>query len=205
MPKVVDHVLYRKQLLTQCLDLFAHYGYSGLTMRQIAEELHVSTGTLYHYFSTKEELFQLLVEDVTQQIVFEAASMVQHYATLEERLWALCRFLEQHEDSFQKQFLIMLNYYQHRDVYGSSAGSLLKQGGERYRQLIQDLIGLHDPQLCFLLQCQIHGLFTLRMMNGKHLPFLEQLDLIVDMIMEALHKRSVTTEGSVATGKEDIS
>ena len=54
MPKVVDHVSYRKHLLDQCVNLFAQYGYEALTMRQIAEALHVSTGTLYHYFPTKE-------------------------------------------------------------------------------------------------------------------------------------------------------
>lgn len=49
MPKLVDHVSYRKHLLAHCLDLFAERGYSALTMRQIAEALNVSTGTLYEY------------------------------------------------------------------------------------------------------------------------------------------------------------
>ena len=39
MPKLVDHVSYRKSLLVRCFDLFAERGYSALTMRQIAEAL----------------------------------------------------------------------------------------------------------------------------------------------------------------------
>src|SRR5579859_2981962 len=46
MPKLVDHVQYRKHLLEQCFDLFSIRGYSALTTRQIAEALNVSSGTL---------------------------------------------------------------------------------------------------------------------------------------------------------------
>ncbi|MGB6015410.1 MAG: helix-turn-helix domain-containing protein, partial [Nodosilinea sp.] len=48
MPKIVDHDQYRREILDQCFDLFAEKGYAALTMRQIAQELGVSTGTLYH-------------------------------------------------------------------------------------------------------------------------------------------------------------
>jgi hypothetical protein len=41
MPKLVDHVSYRKQLLAQCFDLFAERGYSSLTTRQIADVCRV--------------------------------------------------------------------------------------------------------------------------------------------------------------------
>lgn len=189
MPKLVDHDQYRKQLLVQCFDLFAQHGYGALTMRQIAAALNVSTGTLYHYFPTKEALFHQLVEEVTQQTIFEAASVRQH-ATLEERLIALCEFIAEHEDSLRKQFLITLNYYQHHDSYDSTAGTVLQQGGDRYRRAIMDLIGPYDPRLCILLQSQIHGLLMLRMVNGATIPFMEQARLFIDMLMDYLRKHT---------------
>jgi len=67
MPKVVDHIQYRRDLLRQSLDLFAEKGYGSLTMRQLAEALGVSTGTLYHYFPSKESLFIQLIEELTEQ------------------------------------------------------------------------------------------------------------------------------------------
>jgi AcrR family transcriptional regulator len=69
MPKVVDHDQYRRTLLQQSLDLFAENGYSSITMRQLAEGLGVSTGTLYHYFPNKENMFLQLVEELTEQIL----------------------------------------------------------------------------------------------------------------------------------------
>lgn len=190
MPKLVDHVSYRKYLLDQCVDLFAQYGYGALTMRQIAEALHVSTGTLYHYFPTKEMLFQYLVEEVTQQTIFEATTLVQQQTALEERLIALFHFIAQHEDALRKQFLILLNYYQHRDLYGERAGAILKEGASRYHRAIMELIELHDSHLCFLLQSQINGLLMLRMINGSRMPFLEQARPFIVMLVDYLQKKS---------------
>jgi AcrR family transcriptional regulator len=187
MPKVVDHVIYRKQLLAQCFDLFAQHGYSALTMRQIAAALDVSTGTLYHYFPTKEALFQQLVEEVTQRTIFEAAARIQSRATLEERLLALFRFLADHEEDLRKQLLVTLDYYQHRNLYGSSAGAILQAGAERYCRAIRDYVGLPDPATVFLLQSQIQGLLVLRMLHNIQTPFVEQARPFVDMLLCYMH------------------
>ncbi len=193
MPKLVDHMSYRKQLLAQCFDLFARHGYSALTMRQIAAALEVSTGTLYHYFPTKEALFQQLVEEVTQQTVFEAAARVQVHATLEERLLALFRFLADHEEDLRKQLLVTLDYYQHRNLYGSSAGAILQAGADRYCRAIRDYVGLPDPATVFLLQSQIHGLLVLRMLHNIQTPFVEQARPFVALLM--CHMRTTEKSG----------
>lgn len=199
MPKLVDHVSYRKQLLAQCFDLFALHGYSALTMRQIAAALDVSTGTLYHYFPTKEALFQQLVEEVTQQTIFEAAARVQVHASLEERLLALFRFLADHEEDLRKQLLVTLDYYQHRNLYGSGAGAILQAGADRYCRAIREYVGLPDPATVFLLQSQIEGLLVLRMLHNIQTPFIEQARPFVDMLM--FHVR--TTEKSVPSLAEE--
>lgn len=193
MPKLVDHASYRKQLLAQCFDLFARRGYGALTMREIAAALEVSTGTLYHYFPTKEALFQQLVEEVTRRTVFEATARIQSHATLEERLLALFRFLEDHEMDLRKQLLVTLDYYQHRNLYGSDAGAILQAGADLYRQAIRDDVGLPDPATVFLLQCQIHGLLVLRMLHNIETPFGEQARPFVDLLVG--HLRIATATG----------
>jgi AcrR family transcriptional regulator len=201
MPKLVDHVTYRKQLLAQCFDLFAQHGYSALSMRQIAEELEVSTGTLYHYFPTKEALFQQLVEEVTQQTIFAAVSQLQQGGPLEERLVALFSFLAQHEDELRKQLLVTLNYYQHRNLYGQAAGEILQAGADRYGQALRECAGLPDPRLVFLLQGQIHGLLVLRMLHNIHDPFLEQAQPFVTMLAD--YARKIEVECSDPWGERE--
>ena len=194
MPKLVDHVSYRKRLLVQCFDLFAERGYSALTMRQIAEVLNVSTGTLYHYFPSKEALFQQLAEEISQQTVMEALSQAPRHVSLEERLMDLFRFLAEHEADLQKQFLISFDYYQHRDLYGSSTRAILQAGAERYDQGIQMYVGLPDSSFCLLLRHLINGLLIRRMLDGATVPFLEQARPFVDLFAQAVRNTSGKTE-----------
>ena len=58
MPKIVDHDKYRDDILLGCFNLFAARGFSGVTMREVAKELDISTGSLYHYFPNKQEMFE---------------------------------------------------------------------------------------------------------------------------------------------------
>ncbi len=193
MPKLVDHVSYRKHLLAQCFDLFAERGYSALTMRQVAEALNVSTGTLYHYFPTKEALFQQLVEEITQQTVLEALSQAPGHASFEGRLMDLFHFLAEHEEALQKQLLLTLDYYQHRDLYGSNACAILRAGAERYDQAVQAYLGLPDASFCLLLRYQINGLLIQRMTHGTTVPFVEQAHPFLDMFAAAVRNTSSET------------
>jgi AcrR family transcriptional regulator len=194
MPKLVDHVSYRKQLLAQCFDLFAERGYSALTTRQIAEALNVSTGTLYHYFPTKEALFQQLVEEITQQTIIEALSQPHAHASLEERLFDLFRFLAEHEENLQKQFLITLDYYQHRALYGSSTRAILQSRADLYEQAIREYLGLPDSNLCSPLFSQINGLLTMRMLRSTTLSLVEQARPFIEMFAQAMQNASGETK-----------
>ena len=62
MPKIVDHDQRRAELLEPCLSLFASRGFHALSVREIARNLNVTTGTIYHYFQSKSELFEKMLE-----------------------------------------------------------------------------------------------------------------------------------------------
>jgi AcrR family transcriptional regulator len=51
------------QIFSATLKLVANMGVAGITMRQIASEAGIATGTLYIYFKDKEELVNKLYED----------------------------------------------------------------------------------------------------------------------------------------------
>ncbi len=52
----------REQILEAAVRLFAHYGYDGTSTRQIAQEVHVTEGLLFHYFPTKADLLAAVLE-----------------------------------------------------------------------------------------------------------------------------------------------
>jgi AcrR family transcriptional regulator len=51
----------RTLILDTALELFSHQGYRATSIRDIAEKSNVSTGSVYHHFKDKEELFNTLL------------------------------------------------------------------------------------------------------------------------------------------------
>ena len=51
----------KQEILFAALSLFIHKGYSGTTIKDIATAVGMSTGLLFHYFASKEELYLALV------------------------------------------------------------------------------------------------------------------------------------------------
>jgi DNA-binding transcriptional regulator YbjK len=56
MPKVVDHDAQRVKFAEAAMSLIAQHGLEGVTMRAVAAEAGLSYGSLFHYFSSKDEL-----------------------------------------------------------------------------------------------------------------------------------------------------
>lgn len=57
------------------LKVFAEYGYYGATMKKITEATELSYGLVYHYFASKEEVFNFLVNQALEKTeeVFQRA------------------------------------------------------------------------------------------------------------------------------------
>ncbi len=65
----------RMQILNVALDLFIHKGYSATKISDISEAAGMSTGLLFHYFPSKEHLYEELIhigiagpESMTEQL-----------------------------------------------------------------------------------------------------------------------------------------
>lgn len=157
MPKIVDHDQYRKTLLYQAFDLFAEKGYS-ITMRQMAQGLGVSTGTLYHYFPSKEALFEQLVVELSEQDILRAIDELKHASTLTERLEAGFQFVEKNQDYFFKQMMIWIDFSQQQNREGKQPSQVLQQVEEKICALMSDLLGIQDPEILLLVSSLIDGL-----------------------------------------------
>lgn len=51
-----------QELLDAALSVFAEHGYRNTRLEEVAEAAGVTKGTIYHYFSTKEELLRRAIE-----------------------------------------------------------------------------------------------------------------------------------------------
>lgn len=151
MPKIVDHDSYRQNLLHQCLSLFAENGYKALTMRQIASNLSVSTGTLYHYFPNKESIFVQLVEEFCEKDIDAFFAQAPVEIALEEKLRQIMAFVLQHYISYQQQLLIWVDFYQYSLQSGDSATDVLQKFWAKTHDQLSQYLRLPAAQIDCLL------------------------------------------------------
>jgi AcrR family transcriptional regulator len=68
-----------QELLAAALDLFVERGYAATRLDDVAARAGVSKGTLYLYFTNKEELFKAVVRENVVPVLGEAEEMIDRY------------------------------------------------------------------------------------------------------------------------------
>ncbi len=58
----------RMQIVQAALGLFAEYGFEKTSVRQIADQVEILSGSLYHHFVSKEEILHEVIRDTIDQI-----------------------------------------------------------------------------------------------------------------------------------------
>ncbi|MDY6897583.1 MAG: TetR/AcrR family transcriptional regulator [Cyanobacteriota bacterium] len=182
MPKIVDHEKYRKELLWKSFELFAQRGYASVTMREIAKELGVSTGTLYHYFPNKEALFLQLVEEQCQQDIVNFLTESGDIKHISERIRALVNFVEKNEDYFISQILLYCNFYQQEGKSEVLNNEVLKRINEKSREELLNFLEIEDTAVADFVVNFLNGLICVRMFEGEMVSYEEQGELLAQMV-----------------------
>ncbi|PPS41557.1 TetR/AcrR family transcriptional regulator [Chroococcidiopsis sp. TS-821] len=190
MPKIVDRDQYRKELLTKCFDLFATKGYGAVTMRQIAKEIGVSTGTLYHYFPSKQALFWQLYDELNERDTASMNAVLNNTHTLEERITAIFDYTAQNEDYFFKQFLITSDFYQQQDREEILANETLKRNYKSNREFVVKALGTDDPAVVNFAMCLATGVIVVRLFEGDVVAYDQQAQLLNKMLTLYLQEAS---------------
>lgn len=110
MPKIVDRNKYREELLLKSFDLFTSRGYANITMREIAGELKISTGTLYHYFQNKQTILQSMLETIAVKEINRVIDIVYQTDNIEQRVVLYLNYFKEREDFFEHLMLLLLDF-----------------------------------------------------------------------------------------------
>ena len=96
----------RRRILDSAADAFAAHGYSGASMRDIAEGLGITKAALYYHFASKEDLLDGLVHPVMQAMNdFADTAQTGELSTAE----ILSGFIELTIDSVPALFPLMVD------------------------------------------------------------------------------------------------
>ncbi|MBD1845424.1 TetR/AcrR family transcriptional regulator [Cyanobacteria bacterium FACHB-63] len=190
MPKIVDHDRYRKELLVKSFDLFAEKGYAAITMRQIAQGLGVSTGTLYHYFPSKEALFEQLLEELSELDIRNFSTQLEG-KSLAEQTQAAFTIFEKHRDYFLKQTLLMMDFYQHQQREGKEVSEVFRRICDQVEKIMSGLLGIDDPQILIFMMSFTDGLLLQELYGHRKIDYQAQAKLLSEMLTLYLEKHKL--------------
>jgi len=183
MPKIVDHDQYRSVLLTSCFDLFAQRGFSTITMREISRELKVSTGTLYHYFTTKqtilEEMFMMQLNRILQEVVPD----IDPSMSIRKKIDIGFSYILKHEKFFENYFLMTIDYYRHSESKNK------KKFMQNFSREIGNSFSTHfviDESLGHFTFLFLSGLIYHRAVYYKSIDILEHIEIFKEMLIAYL-------------------
>lgn len=147
MPKIVDHDKRRSDLLDHAFSLFAKNGYHGVSVRQIAKSVGMTTGMLYHYFPNKPDLFKSLLNQMqSRQINDFESSLRQH----EDGSVALALFVQKEQQAMQNLLSIAIDFRRVHpeidisdilDPYESVICSAMRVPKASGRQMLSTILG----------------------------------------------------------------
>ncbi|OWY67223.1 TetR family transcriptional regulator [cyanobacterium TDX16] len=185
MPKIVDRDQYRKELLLKSFDLFAEKGYGSITMRQLAQGLGVSTGTLYHYFPSKQALFLQLVEELDRQDLLNFLAEAGNPPTLTERIETMFNFVAKNEDNFCKQVLLWVEFYQ-QEKAELSRNNAFHSSWDKTTQAIADYLQVPDKAIADFVLNYLYGLLMRGIFETETISYPEQATLLSKILVAYL-------------------
>jgi len=99
----------RQALLSASLELFVRKGYTGTKIHDITDAAHVSPGLLFHYFSSKEEILQELMNKVSYE--FDGiATLLQSNDNPQKTLTTIASMiLDSFSDDESKYMFLLVN------------------------------------------------------------------------------------------------
>lgn len=71
--------------------LFSELGYERTTVRNIADEMGIKSGSLYSHIRSKEDVLRLIVLDCAEAVLVGVRAVITDSQTPTERLRAMCR------------------------------------------------------------------------------------------------------------------
>lgn len=199
MPKIIDHDEHRKVLLKTCFDLFAQKGFRNVTMREIAKEIGVSTGALYHYFPTKEHILEQMFAWAVEDDIEAYGRRAPSAQALPERLGSFLQYWLGNERYYQNLLLLALDQLRTRPA---ESVRIFQDFVDHYRAAVANILGA-SPRVSDFIITYLLGLVVRSVLTHRPFASAEQAAFMRDVLASLLASANGRKAGS--NGKSAVS
>lgn len=139
------HDRKRQDVAASAAAVFAQRGYERTTVSQLAEELGLATGALYHYFPGKEQILVEICDQLTAPLVEAAEPLLESASDPAERLSELLRLWVGHVAA-HRDHLLVFTQVRHVVDHGDQWAGIRRDRKRFERILEQALADLPDAE-----------------------------------------------------------
>jgi AcrR family transcriptional regulator len=182
------------EILEAARKVFAESGFSGTSVEAIAHEAGIAKGTLYLYYSSKQEIYWASLRSGLVALCCEIRQQVDAAGSVEDKIRAFVRtklfFFEQHKDFFK---------IYHAEFGNSTAGPASSGFFELLQEQLQILKGiLHEGSAqkkireavlepaAFAIFDLTRGAITQRLLGYSTFCIQEEIDFLCDFIWKGI-------------------
>ncbi len=126
----------KRKIFEISMKLFSEKGYDATSIEEITATVGVAKGTLYYHFSSKEEIFNFLVEEGMKLLKNSIAIKTSKCDNTVDKIKAICLIQLKALSKYENLLTIVLS-----QIWGNEARNLFcKEKVIEYIQVIQDVI-----------------------------------------------------------------
>ena len=98
MPKIIEGA--REKILVNAKKRLFENGYQHLSLREVAKESGIATGTIYNYFANKDYLIASIMLEDWEKAVEKMDANVTSAANVKEGVFEICRAIDEFCDIY---------------------------------------------------------------------------------------------------------
>ncbi|MBO0737295.1 MAG: TetR family transcriptional regulator [Alphaproteobacteria bacterium] len=155
------------EIVSAAAKVFRTKGYHAATVRDIAEEVGILKGSLYHHFASKEELLYLVVKDPIAQMYRTISEIAGAEAAASEKLR---RAVLAHLEAFDRHYPHLFVYLRERESVKRRFREMIGFSPKEYERCWQKILreGVENGEFRPDLDIQVASYGLLGMLNWSY-------------------------------------
>ena len=154
-------------IVSAAAKIFRTKGYHSATVRDIADEVGILKGSLYHHFASKEELLYLVVKEPIAQMYRTISEIAAADATAAEKLR---RAISAHLEAFDRHYPHLFVYLRERESVKRRFHEMIGFSPKEYERCWQQILreGIENGEFRPDLDIQVTSYGMLGMLNWSY-------------------------------------
>lgn len=141
----VRYELRRSELVEAAAGVFADRGYDSTPVSELATQIGLAAGGIYHYFAGKEQLLIAICDQLVDPLLARARELIAEDRPPEEQLRALVR-LWVHHVVIHRDHMLVFQQERHAIEHGEQWRGV-RRTRKDYERLVEDVLARAAPGL----------------------------------------------------------